>query len=168
MDENNFIKLLQKEEGKLFRIAWAILGQESDAWDALQETVEHAWHHRKELRGGDSSFPAWIRRIVVNRSLNVLRKQKRIVTVDPMKVPDIQPAFQESNFEAQYVWEVVKSLDTGHRQVVVLRYLGDLSLKDIALELDIPLGTVKSRLNRALTRLREKLKEDERRVPHDF
>ena len=43
MHEKEFLKLLHNEEGRLLRIAWAMLGQESDAWDVLQEAVEQAW-----------------------------------------------------------------------------------------------------------------------------
>ena len=43
LDEKTFLELLHKCEGRLFRVGWAILGQESDAWDALQETVDQAW-----------------------------------------------------------------------------------------------------------------------------
>ena len=56
LQEQDFIELLQKEEGKLLRIAWAMLGQESDAWDVLQEAVEQAWRHRRQLQGGPAAF----------------------------------------------------------------------------------------------------------------
>jgi len=72
--------------------------------------------------------------------------------------------------EERAIWEVVALLDQEHRRVVFMRFLGDLALKDIATELQIPLGTVKSRLNRALKRLKEKLEEDEgqRRELHEL
>lgn len=163
LKEKRFIELLQKEEGKLYRIAFAILGQEADAWDVLQETTEKAWLQRKSLRGGDYAFPAWIRRILINQSINVLRKHEKTVLIDPSSIPELSKDWQETNLGTLDVWEVVKSLDILHRQVVVLRYLGDLSLKEIAIELELPLGTVKSRLNRALVRLRETIEENDLR-----
>lgn len=167
LKEKVFIALLQKEEGKLLRIAWAILGTEANAWDALQETVEQAWRYRKNLRGGNAAFPSWIRRILVNQSLNMLRKDKKLILMDPTDNifnMDREDFISEVDLDVHNVWEVVKALNNEHRQVLVLRFICDLSLKSIASELDLPLGTVKSRLNRALTKLKEKLEEsDERR-----
>ena len=169
MHEQEFLELLHKEEGKLFCIAWGILGQESDAWDALQQTVEKAWRNRKKLKCGNVAFPAWIRRILINQSLNSLRCNKRTIPVEPSDLIEMVPG-EKIDPEVSTIWEVVKSLDKEHRQIVVLRYLGDLALKDIAQELGIPLGTVKSRLNRALKRLKEILEadEDQRRELHEL
>ncbi len=50
MHEQQFLELLHQEEGKLFYIAWGILGQESDAWDVLQQSVEKAWRNRNKLK----------------------------------------------------------------------------------------------------------------------
>lgn len=168
MHEQQFLELLHKEEGKLFHIAWGILGQESDAWDVLQQTVEKAWRNRNKLRGGSTAFPAWIRRILVNQSLNILRSNKRIIPVEPSDLIAMLPGEVEP--EEHAIWEVVALLDHEHRQVLFMRYLADLALKDIAAELQVPLGTVKSRLNRALKRLRDKLEEDEglRRELHEL
>ncbi len=158
MQENEFIQLLQKEEGKLLRIAWAILGQESDAWDALQEAVEQAWRHRGNLKGGSASFPHWIRQILINRAINHLHYKKRLVLMETNMIPEdkLFPS-PEEDIVSQDVWETIYSLDENHRKVVVLRYLADLSLQEISVELEVPLSTVKSRLYRALDRLRNNL-----------
>jgi RNA polymerase sigma-70 factor (ECF subfamily) len=58
------------------------------------------------------------------------------------------------------IWDIVLELGPEYRKLIALRYLGDLSLSDIANELGIPLGTVKSRLNTAHHRLRQKLQEN--------
>lgn len=156
MDETMFIELLRKYEGRLFRIGWAILGQESDAWDTLQETVEQAWRYRKDLRGDSSAFFAWIRRIHINCCLKQKNNRKRIISMDLENFPEPEAASSvEENIEMRAVWDVVKFLDNAHRQVVVLRYLGDMSLQEIASALNVPIGTVKSRLNRAISKLRE-------------
>jgi len=168
LHEQQFLELLHQEEGKLFYIAWGILGQESDAWDVLQQSVEKAWRNRNKLKGGSSAFPAWIRRILVNQSLDTLRSSKRTIPVEPSDLVEMLSG--EVVPEGPAIWEMVALLDQEHRQVVFMRYLGDLALKDIAAELQIPLGTVKSRLNRALKRLKIKLEEDEgpRRELHEL
>ncbi len=168
MHEQEFLELLHQEEGKLFYIAWGILGQESDAWDVLQLTAEKAWRNRNKLKGGSSAFPAWIRRILVNQSLDSLRSNKRTIPIEPSNLLAMLPDEVEPKERA--IWEVVALLDQEHRQVLFMRYLGDLALKDIAVELQIPIGTIKSRLNRVLKRLKEKLEEDEgpRRELHEL
>lgn len=167
LNEEAFLSLLRQQEGKLYRIALAITGTDADAWDALQDAVEAALGNLDELRGGEEAFPGWIRRIVVNRSINLLRSRRRRVLVDPFadlgSAPDPLPPPQES-VAAREIWGLVKELDPEQRVIVALRYLGDLSLEEIAERLDLPLGTVKSRLHRALQRLRERMAEEQRRV----
>jgi RNA polymerase sigma-70 factor (ECF subfamily) len=157
LHEREFVDLLQREEGKLLRIAWAMLGQESDAWDVLQGAIEQAWRHRRQLQGGPAAFPGWIRRIVVNRAIDQLRSRKRLILLDPAALPEGEPTLPvpEADLEARALWEELKVLEPGQRQVLVLRYLADLSLQEIADEVGIPLGTVKSRLYRALAHLRK-------------
>lgn len=169
LDESTFIELLRQCEGRLFRIGWAILGQESDAWDAVQETVERAWRYRKDLKGGSNSFVSWIHRIHINCCIKQIHNKKRVVSMDLENLPEPEPTSSvEEDIEMRAVWDIVKSLDTPHRQVIALRFLGDMSLQELADGLNIPLGTVKSRLNRALSKLREHFDEhEERRVIHD-
>jgi len=160
LGEEEFIKLLHAEEGKLYRIALAILCNEQDAWDALQQATERAWYGRGTLRGGDKAFPAWIKKILVNQSLNILRSKKRITPTDPQEMWDLLDSPGEDITDMGLIWEFVMKLGAEHRKVVVLRYLGGLSLKEIASELGISLGTVKSRLNTAHSRLREKISDN--------
>jgi len=156
--ENEFIKLLGEQQGKLLRVAWAIVGQEADAWDVLQESVELAWLNRRQLRGGTVAFGAWIRRIVVNQSLNYVRRMRRTIPVDPGALPEPEPMpAPEADLEAREIWEQLLRLNPDQRQVVVLRFIADLTLADIAAELEVPVGTVKSRLNRALEQLNQAL-----------
>lgn len=169
LDENTFVELLRQCEGRLFRVGWAILGQESDAWDALQETVERAWRYRKDIKGGSNTFPSWIHRILINCCIRQIHNRNRVISMDLDNLPEPELISSvEENIEMLTVWDVVKSLDNPHRQVVALRYLGDMSIQEIADKLRIPVGTVKSRLNRAISKLREHFDEhEERRVTRD-
>lgn len=167
LDEEAFLSLLKQQEGRLYRIALAITGSDADAWDALQDAVEAALCNLHDLRGGEEAFPGWIKRIVVNRSINLLRSRRRNIPVDPSTglepSPDPLPLPQES-IAAREIWGLVQELDPGQREVVALRYLGDLSLEEIAQRLELPLGTAKSRLHRALVRLREQVADEQRRI----
>ncbi len=158
--EDEFLRLLKIEEGKLYRIALAILGNEQDAWDALQQTAEKAWGKRNTLKGGSNVFPAWIKKILINQSLNLLKARQRQIPTDAQEIIDILDLpITENESDINLIWELVQELGAEHRKVIVLRYLGDLSLREIAGGLNISLGTVKSRLNTAHTRLRQKLQD---------
>jgi len=159
LNDKRFIELLHKEEGKLYRIALAILGSEADAWDALQQAVEQAWCKRATLRGAEAAFPAWVKKILVNCSIDLLHRRERVIPVDPQLIPALLR--DEPSPDARLIWQLVAELGPGFRQVIALRYLGDFSLEDTARALHIPVGTVKSRLNTAHKRLKEMLEEKE-------
>ncbi|MFZ5816789.1 MAG: RNA polymerase sigma factor [Bacillota bacterium] len=163
--EERFFALYKPEQNRLYRTAWAILGNEADAGDALQEATIRAYRAFHQLKGGEAAFPAWMRRILVNTCTQLLRRRMRVIPVE--RPEDLtEHAFTEIDLPLEGdVWDAVRSLDERYRAVVVLRFLNDMSLEEIAAELDIPLGTVKSRLHAALKQLRKHLNagENERR-----
>jgi RNA polymerase sigma factor (sigma-70 family) len=159
--DERFLALLRLEQGKLFRIARALTGQEADAWDMLQETTLAAYDRFAELRGGDAAFGPWIRSILVNRTRNLLRARSRTVPLDAPAEGEADPApGPEQQLHQQALWDEVMLLDEHHRQVLVLRYLVDMPVEAIAGLLDVPAGTVKSRIHRALGALRKRLTAD--------
>lgn len=158
--EDRFFALFKPEAGRLYRTAWAILGNEADAGDAVQETTIRAYRAFDQLKGGAVAFPAWIRRILVNTCTQIIRKRTRVIPVErPEDLSDERAAEMELSLDGD-VWDAVRGLDERYRAVVVLRFLNDMQLEDIATALDIPLGTVKSRLHTALKLLRTKLQAD--------
>lgn len=162
LGEDEFLRLLKTEEGKLYRIALAILGNEHDAWDSLQQTAEKAWFKRSSLNGGLPAFPAWIKKILINQSLNILRTRNRQIPTDPQEMAGMLdlPFKNDTQGDIDIIWDLVLELGPEHRTVIALRYLGYLSLQEIASQLGISPGTVKSRLYTAHTRLRQKLQDN--------
>lgn len=156
--EESFFALYKPEQNRLYRTAWAILGNEADAGDALQEATIRAFRAFGQLKGGAAAFPAWIRRILVNTCTQILRKRMRVIPVERPEELQEEPVAPEVEIPlGSEVWEAVRSLDERYRAVVVLRFLNDMQLEDIATALDIPLGTVKSRLHTALKMLKSRL-----------
>lgn len=164
-DDGQFLALLRQEQGKLFRIARAITGQEADAWDMVQEATLLAYDRFSQLRGGPSSFGPWIRRILVNRCHDLLKARMRIVPLDGVLDgdPDPQPG-PEEQMDHSLLWGEVMALEAHHRQALVLRFLVDMPVPEMAALLDVPEGTVKSRLHRALSSLRKRLESREEGV----
>ncbi len=157
----NYFPLLWAHQGYLERIALAMLGNRPDAEDALQEMALAGYQHFAELRGGEHAFGAWMRRILIRQCRRILDARQRTFPVDDLVayLPDTVPG---PDVEAQATWEMVARLSDHLRPVIVMRYMLDLSQQEIADELGIPVGTVKSRLGKALELLRQ-MDEEQRR-----
>lgn len=157
----NFFQLLRAHQGYLERIALAMLGNRPDAEDALQEAALAGYQHYDQLRGGEHAFGAWMRRILIRQCRRILESRRRSFPVDDL-IPYLPDTVPGPDAESTAAWELVAQLSDHLRPVVVLRYMLDMSQAEIAEELGIPLGTVKSRLGKALELLR-KLEEEQRR-----
>lgn len=162
LSDEQFLSLLKQEQGKLLRIARAITGQEADAWDMVQDAVLTAYGRLGELRGGPDAFGPWIRRILVNRSRNLLRARSRTVMLEVVGETEVDPTpGPEERLAQSELWAQVMELEEHHRQVLVLRFLVDMTVEEIAAVVDAPAGTVKSRIHRALGALRRRLDPSE-------
>ena len=145
----------------------ALLGAGDDADDVVQESFVKAFRMLGRFRG-DSGFRTWLLAIVGNETRNLHRSRKRrdglalraAAVPDPDEPPDPVEAAVAADRRQRLV-DVVESLDGRDRDVVVCRYLLDLSEAETAAALDVPKGTVKSRTARALTKLRGLLREGE-------
>jgi len=148
-----FFDLLKTHQGYLERIALAMLGNRADAEDAMQEAALSGYRNFGQLRGGEHAFGAWMRQILIHACREILARRSRSFPVDDFAsyLPDAAPG---PDAEATAIWEMVAALGDHLRSVVVLRYMLDLSQQEIAEALRIPLGTVKSRLGKALELLR--------------
>lgn len=150
----DFFPLLKAHQGYLERIAVALLGNRADAEDALQEAAWAGYRSFRQLHGGEHAFGSWMRTILVRKCRRILDRRQRMVPVDDMAahLPDHTPG---PDAESTVLWELVATLNDQLRPVVVLRYLADLSQQEVADSLGLPIGTVKSRLGKALALLRE-------------
>lgn len=150
----DFFELLRAHQGYLERIALAMLNNRADAEDALQDAALAGYQHYSQLRGGPPAFGAWMRRILIHRCRLILDRRSRSFPVDELAayIPGETPGPDADSTE---IWEMVARLADHLRSVVVLRYMLDMPQQEIADALAIPLGTVKSRLGKALELLRK-------------
>jgi RNA polymerase sigma-70 factor (ECF subfamily) len=155
-----FLTAARPELDRLYRMAGLILADAADAEDVVQDALAHAWERFDDLREPDR-FRAWLDRIVVNRCRDRLRRRGRIrfVALDDTADPPAGDPFQ-SFLDRDSLLSGLRRLEPDERIAVVLRYWGDLPLEAIAERMGWPLGTVKSRLHRALRRLRTALDDD--------
>ena len=158
--EEAFERLVDRHAGDIHRLAAAIVGID-DAGDVTQEVLILAWRKLPSLRDPDRAA-AWIRRIVVNRCMDHGRHASRRVRTIPMLPGDDRLQHSDGpevvGFD-QELEQALRSLPVEQRAVLALHYAADLTIADVAATLDLPVGTAKSRLNAALTRLRTKLGE---------
>ena len=145
-----------------WRAAYAVTADRALADDAAQEAIEKAF---RSLDRFDESrpFAPWLKRIVVNRAIDHLRRTRRLEVLHDEETTFHTWAVGESAEEDLRHWAIadaVAALGAGKRVVVVLHYWLDLPIEEIAGVLGLPVGTVASRLGRAKTELRAVLEED--------
>jgi RNA polymerase sigma-70 factor (ECF subfamily) len=160
-DRNAFNELVCIHAQGVINVIFRMCGDVHLAEDAAQETFIRAWLHLGSFRV-DSSLRNWLYRIALNTATDMLRKDKRIVPGDleDFQLPDPQPGPEGVYLQDErtmLVQEAIASLPEASRVVLVLKEYGELSYREIAEALYIPIGTVMSRLNYARRLLKEKL-----------
>ncbi len=154
-----FLAATRPSLDRAYRMAGLLLGDAHEAEDAVQDALVVAWRSFDDLRAADR-FGAWFDRIVVNGCRDRLRR-RNVVRFIPMAA-DVDPAGRDpfqAFIERDALLAGLVRLSPDERIVIVLRFWADLPLDEIGDRIGAPLGTVKSRLHRALDRLREGLTE---------
>lgn len=159
-DERAFGELFEQYKNLVYKTAYLMLGEPQEAEDALQEVFLRVHRSLGAYQPAKGAFTTWLHRITVNHCLNQTRKRRLrilpIAQVHPGRMPS-QPSPAQGLDDKDAVAVAMRRLSGKLRAVVVLRYYWDMSYGEIAETLDIPLGTVKSRMNAALRALREEL-----------
>src|SRR5579862_3067511 len=152
----DFTGLVRQHQAMVFSIAWHVLRDRAVAEELAQDVFLSLHQHLATLESpGHALF--WLRRVTSNRALDVLRRRQRHPMVSLENAPEpvaLSPAGDPLLGTA--LRRLVGALPEKARAIVVLRYQEDLDPAEIAKILDIPVGTVKSQLQRALALLREK------------
>lgn len=155
-----FTTLYEKYHHRVYRTALAITRDETAAEDILQECFLRVHAHIDKLHGENTLAP-WLYRVTVNLSYQWLHKDRRqFQIVRRLQEPlarSLAPYTVEQRELQEMVAKVLDALRFEHRVVVVLYYLNEFSVEEIAHILDCPVGTVKSRLHYARRRLKELL-----------
>lgn len=156
--------LMLAHQQAVFRFAYLLLGDADDAEDIAQETFLRAWNHLKRFDPARPLRP-WLLSIAANLSSNRRRSVGRYVSAlmrafreQPKESPPETVTAQ--NTEANELWRAVQQLELPDQEVIYLRYFLDLPVSETADALQIAEGTVKSRLSRALEKLRKIIHQD--------
>jgi len=147
-----FLRLADHHLDAAYRLARAILRDATDAQDATHDAFEQAWRKWSTLRD-PARFEPWFDRILVNTCRDRLRSARRQATDISAEVAMASGDQFGQALDRDLLANAIAGLSPDHRVVVALRYYRDLPVDEIASRLDIPAGTVQSRLHYALKRL---------------
>lgn len=181
-DQAAFEALMRRHNQRLFRVARAILRDDSEAEDALQDAYLDAYRHAASFRG-EAQVSTWLSRIVVNRALMRVRSRK----ADPVLVPFAADAIDDAHdreapmidpaeppYEHLLRAEIRRALErridelpVTFRAVFVMRDVEDMTSQEVADILSLPVATVRTRLFRARALLRAALERDVDRAAGD-
>jgi len=158
-DRHAFGELVRRHREGVIHVVYRMCGDANLAEDAAQEAFIRAWQHLPGYRPR-SPFRNWVYRIATNAARDALRRERETVDVDKVSLT-AQDAGPEAKMEGQERGERVRlavlALPPASREALVLREYEGLSYREIADTLEIPIGTVMSRLNYARSRLRKSL-----------
>lgn len=170
-DREAFNELFAQYESKVINIAYGMLSDKDDAYDAAQEVFIKVYKNISSFKE-NSSLSTWIYRITSNMCNDFLRKRMRSANTISihaesdddrgMELRDKSPLpeeYAEHNETQRAVRQAISELSPEYREIITLYDVEDMSYENIAAILNCPVGTVKSRLNRARTALKKKLSE---------
>jgi RNA polymerase sigma-70 factor (sigma-E family) len=153
--EEEFVAFVASARDPLFRMAYLLCGDRHCAEDLIQQTFEKTWRTWGTARRGDPLV--WARRILANQRIDTWRRTRREVLTG-LEQPDATTHSSATSVDDRdAVVRALLLLPIKQRRVVVLRHLLDLSEAEVAAELEIPVGTVKSSAARGLAQLRRTL-----------
>lgn len=151
MNDNEYMRRVRTIEGRLYRIAQAMLWREADSVDAVQEAVFRGWLKKDSLADDDRLEP-WLTRILVNQCRDMLRRRKR----EP--VPLVAEISREDRLcEDLQLRLALKALPEKYRLPLILHHLHGWPVGDVAQMLGIPKTRAVSRLHQARKALRKRL-----------
>jgi RNA polymerase sigma-70 factor (ECF subfamily) len=169
-DAEAFGEIVQRWERRIFALSFGMLGREEEARDATQETFLAAFRNLRAFRG-EAKVSSWLHRIAVNQCITRQRRA-RVRSESALETEEERNAASfaapllysparvvESRETTNAVRLAVNSLPPDLRQVVVMKEFEELTFKEIADALDLPLSTVKSRLYTALKQLQMRLQK---------
>ncbi len=153
-----FIDIIETHQSLVFSIAYHLLHSTPLAEEAAQDVFCRLYQDYHKIKTA-SHLIHWLRRTTTHRCLDILRESRKRtqVPLDEIEIPGPKSSTEQDPILARTLQRLVAELPPVARAVVVLRYQEDLEPREIALVLDLPVNTVKSRLQRALVVLRGRL-----------
>ena len=150
IDEEIKTLLLNNYES-YYRLAYSYVRNQEDAMDIVQESAYRAMKNSSSVKQAEYAA-TWVYRVVVNTALDFIRKNRK----ETVGIEDVDSAHEDRYMDFD-VWDSLEKLDQKDRTIIILRYFEDRKLEDIAQMINENVNTVKTRLYRALKKLKIEL-----------
>lgn len=158
-DEDAFLAVFQTYEADLYRTAYVYMGNPEDALDVVQEAAYRSFKSIGGLK--DPQYcKTWLIRITISCAIDMLRKRRQEVLWRPEYTEQLAAAESEDLPLALTLRQLVDTLDEDEKHLVILRFYYDLTIREAAELMALPLGTAKTLLYRALAKLRSRVAEE--------
>ena len=166
--------LVSRYQDRLFNTVVRLVDNAEDARDVVQEAFLHAYQSLHSFKG-DSLFFTWLYRIAVNTAISMKRKQRQVLRIQPggdekNRLDPLDPSDSsrpghalEMAEEERKVHEALGKLSVEHRSVLVMKDMEGMKYEEMAEILNVPVGTIRSRLHRARLEIRDLLIQVEKR-----
>lgn len=158
-----FEQLIKENKLKMYKVAKSILKNEDDICDAIQNALMSAYSNLNKLQN-NKYFSTWLIRILINKSYDIINKNQKSYStttdIDEYNSDENLKSFDSYNSES-LIENILCELEDNLKTITVLYYYNDYSVGDISIILNIPEGTVKSRLSRARKKIYEIIKSEE-------
>ena len=163
MDEGQFEELYQRYANDVLRVSYFYLGDRQQAEDVTQDVFIRLLTTAPDLRPG--SEKAWLLKVALNRCRDIWRAAwvKRVVLGSPALELTPAPDQMDDRLEQQELMAAIRRLPADFRDAILLHYYQGYSITEIAEMLNVPEGTISSRLSRGRKKLEELLRESESR-----
>lgn len=156
LDEELFIISIEQYKDYIYRMAYLYSKNQPDALDIVQEVAYRAFKKRNTLKEL-SYFKTWIIKITINTSIDFLRKNKKVIELSLKE--ELVTQHKEEKYSSLFLNELMNVLNEEERKFIYLKYHQEYTFQEISDIVDLPISTVKSKIYRAL----EKMKMDKRK-----
>jgi RNA polymerase sigma-70 factor, ECF subfamily len=161
LTKESYLSFITSYKSIMYKIAYGYLLSEADSMEAVDEAVYLGFAKIRQLKEPDA-MKSWITRILINECYRILRNRKKlIISQDLPEIPS------EEYEPSMTVKTAVENLPEELKEIIILRYFADYSVKDTATFLDLPQGTVATRSRKALELLKEDLISMEGGICHE-
>ncbi|WP_237562851.1 sigma-70 family RNA polymerase sigma factor [Bacillus dakarensis] len=155
-NSSSFEKLILSHKLMMYRVSRTILSRDEDCADAIQEAILKAFQKIHTLRE-PRYFKTWLIRILLNECHQIHRKRKNLIQMDELA----EPISNENGYDKIEVVQLLDILPSEDKQLLRLYYIDDLSIHDLAIILELPENTIKTRLRRSREKIQKALAKDE-------
>lgn len=151
-DKEALVQLIMTQKKDFYKLAYLYMKNEEDALDVIQDTIIILYENIHKLKKSDA-FYSWSKTILVNCCKKLLKEKKKIISIDHIK-----EELYEENFDERIILQKhLSKLNDKYQEVIKLHYFLDLDNETISKIINVPIGTVKSRIFNGLKKLKESL-----------